>query len=179
MTTTEATISRWLAALGDPLDVDTPLLGVATDKVDTEIPSPHTGVLLDILVAENPTVPVGSVLATITVGRAQPAAQAPPLPAPPAPEAIPVVSPATHTSPASEKTRAPRHAGPSPQDTATVQRLPRIRQTIARRMKESLHNSAQLTTVVEVDVTEIGALRGEHKARLESGFSIEELFAGE
>jgi 2-oxoglutarate dehydrogenase E2 component (dihydrolipoamide succinyltransferase) len=46
-------------------------------------------------------------------------------------------------------------------------------------MMESLQNSAQLTTVVEVDVTEIAALRGEHKARLESGFSVEQLFAGE
>ena len=160
----EATISRWLAAPGDPIDVDTPLLEVATDKVDTEIPSPHTGVLLDILVAENETVPVGTVLATITVGRTQPAAQAT-IPAPHASEADPVVSPTTHTSPAPEKIPAPRPAGPSPQDTATVQRLPRIRQTIARRMMESLHNSAQLTTVVEVDVTEIAVLRGAHKAR--------------
>ena len=46
-----------------------------------------------------------------------------------------------------------------------VEKLPRIRQTIAKRMMQSLHNSAQLTTVVEVDVTDIAALRNEHKHR--------------
>ena len=45
---TEGTISRWLKTVGDTIDVDEPLVEVSTDKVDTEVPSPATGTLLEI-----------------------------------------------------------------------------------------------------------------------------------
>ncbi len=62
---TEGTISRWLKQVGDTVAEDEPLLEVSTDKVDTEIPSPAAGVLLEIKAAEDETVEVGAVLAVI------------------------------------------------------------------------------------------------------------------
>jgi pyruvate dehydrogenase E2 component (dihydrolipoamide acetyltransferase) len=64
-TVTEGTITRWLKNVGDHVDADEPLFEVSTDKVDSEVPSPYDGVLLDILVPEGETVAVGSVLARI------------------------------------------------------------------------------------------------------------------
>ncbi|MFI5075514.1 MAG: 2-oxoglutarate dehydrogenase, E2 component, dihydrolipoamide succinyltransferase, partial [Actinomycetales bacterium] len=62
---TEGTVTRWLKAEGDSVEVDEPLLEVSTDKVDTEIPSPAAGVLSKILVQEDEVVPVGGDLAVI------------------------------------------------------------------------------------------------------------------
>jgi len=59
---TEGTVSSWLKAVGDTVEADEPLLEVATDKVDTEVPSPASGVLLEIRVPEDETVEVGTVL---------------------------------------------------------------------------------------------------------------------
>ena len=126
---TEGTISRWLKTVGDTIDVDEPLVEVSTDKVDTEVPSPAAGTLLDIRVQEDEDAEVGSVLAIIgdasTVSTEQPAAPQPPTAEPepkqeaptPAPEATP--EPAIPESPASEPTTsatnevAPRATDPS------------------------------------------------------------------
>src|SRR5687767_9243366 len=62
---TEGTVTRWLKAVGDTVEADEPLLEVSTDKVDTEIPSPTAGVLLEIRAQEDETVEVGAVLAVI------------------------------------------------------------------------------------------------------------------
>src|SRR5215210_3110105 len=62
---TEGTVTRWLKQVGDEVAVDEPLLEVSTDKVDTEIPSPVAGTLLEIKVEEDDTVEVGAVLAVI------------------------------------------------------------------------------------------------------------------
>ncbi len=61
----EARIIRWLKKSGDRVEVDEPVLEIATDKVDSEVPSPVSGVLAEIRVAEGQTVPVGTVLAII------------------------------------------------------------------------------------------------------------------
>src|SRR5215212_5949808 len=62
---TEGTVTRWLKQVGDEVAVDEPLLEVSTDKVDTEIPSPIAGTLLEIKAQEDDTVEVGAVLAVI------------------------------------------------------------------------------------------------------------------
>src|SRR3954470_7310984 len=62
---TEGTVTRWLKQVGEHVDIDEPLLEVSTDKVDTEIPSPVSGVLQEILVSEDETVAVGTALAKI------------------------------------------------------------------------------------------------------------------
>ena len=62
---TEGTVTRWLKQVGDQVAVDEPLLEVSTDKVDTEIPSPVAGTLLEIKANEDDTVAVGAVLAVV------------------------------------------------------------------------------------------------------------------
>jgi 2-oxoglutarate dehydrogenase E2 component (dihydrolipoamide succinyltransferase) len=248
---TEGTVTRWLKQVGDTVEADEPLLEVSTDKVDTEIPSPVSGVLVEIKVAEDETVPVGAELAVVGVAGAAPAATpnaapapaapaaapAPPAPAPaaappppppaaapapppPAPAAAPVpvavvpaepgdadgyVTPlvrklaaergvdltsihgtgvggrirkqdvldaAARSAAAAAAAKAPAAAPSTPAPTAApapsplrgrTEKLSRLRAVIARRMVESLQVSAQLTTVVEVDVTRIAKLRDQAK----------------
>jgi pyruvate dehydrogenase E2 component (dihydrolipoamide acetyltransferase) len=94
---TEGTVTRWLKAEGDHVNVDEPLLEVSTDKVDTEIPSPVAGTLQKIVVGVDQTVPVGAELAVIADGAAAsstPAPAAPVVAQTPAPVvAPPVVAP--------------------------------------------------------------------------------------
>ena len=244
---TEGTVSSWLKAVGDTVEADEPLLEVATDKVDTEVPSPASGVLLEIRVPEDETVEVGTVLAIIgdpseagsAPAPAAPAPQAapePPAPAPaPAAEAPAPAPPATaapaaaapvssgasgsYVTPivrklakdkgvdlssvtgtgvggrirkqdveaaakAAEEARAaaaaqapaaeasapaaaakPASAKPEVDTTlrGRTEKMSRLRQVIADRMIDSLQTSAQLTTVVEVDVTRVAALRARAK----------------
>ncbi|WP_290367415.1 biotin/lipoyl-containing protein, partial [Streptomyces viridosporus] len=70
---TEGTVTRWLKAEGERVEADEPLLEVSTDKVDTEIPAPASGVLSSIKVAEDETVEVGAELALIDDGSGAPA----------------------------------------------------------------------------------------------------------
>ena len=247
---TEGTVTRWLKKVGDPINVDEPLLEVSTDKVDTEIPSPATGVVLSIDVAVDATVAVGARLASIGVSSgaaaptpvptpapvapkpAAPVVQAPVQTAPVAPVQVPPVAPApvipaasiqnedSYVTPIVRKLAAeagvnlatvkgtgvggrirkedilaasPRAAAaPSAQiinnapiastPTSTSPRAPiavsplrgtsvtmtRLRKVIADRMVESLKISAQLTTVIEVDVTKIDRLRKAAKESFES-----------
>jgi len=105
---TEGTVTRWLKQEGEQVEADEPLLEVSTDKVDTEIPSPASGVLTKILVAEDETVDVGAELAVIggeDGGEAPaPAAQEVPAEAAPEPEPAPAQQEAP---PAQEETPAP------------------------------------------------------------------------
>ena len=231
----EGTVTRWLKNVGDSVAVDEALLEVSTDKVDTEIPSPVAGTLLAIDVAVDTTVPVGARLGLIGVSGGAISAPA----APSAPVSAPVIStpvaqvPAQPVTPvAVVQTQAPvsqpsdayvtplvrklaselgvnlaqvkgtgiggrirredvealaRPAAPaavasvastpsaakppvvavSPLRGTTVT-MSRLRKVIAARMVESLQVSAQLTTVVEVDVTKIARLRDRAKASFES-----------
>ncbi|MGW2668901.1 2-oxoglutarate dehydrogenase, E2 component, dihydrolipoamide succinyltransferase [Streptomyces sp. NPDC001272] len=101
---TEGTVTRWLKAVGESVEADEPLLEVSTDKVDTEIPAPVSGTLLEIVVGEDETAEVGARLAVIGVAGAAPAAApaapaaAPAPAAPAAPAAAP--APATPAAPA-------------------------------------------------------------------------------
>ena len=112
---TEGTVSRWLKQVGDSVAADEPLLEVSTDKVDTEIPSPTSGTLLEIRVQEDETVEVGAVLAVI--GEAGAAA-------PPSPEPEPAPSRANRAEP-SQSHRPNQHLSPSPDHNRS--RSPRSR----------------------------------------------------
>ncbi|HEY2949759.1 MAG TPA: 2-oxoglutarate dehydrogenase, E2 component, dihydrolipoamide succinyltransferase [Micromonosporaceae bacterium] len=239
---TEGTVTRWLKQVGEAVEADEPLLEVSTDKVDTEIPSPVAGTVLEIKVPEDDTAAVGAELAVIgAAGGAAPApaAEAPEQPAPqqpaqaapaptspaPAPAPTPAAAPAPaaqadgrdvagYVTPlvrklagehgvdlstlsgtgvggrirkqdvleAAEKAKAaaaapapsaaPTEAAPAPVAKPApsplrgrTEKLSRTRALIARRMVESLQVSAQLTTVVEVDVTRIARLRNQAKDR--------------
>lgn len=243
---TEGTVTRWLKKVGDTVAVDEPLVEVSTDKVDTEIPSPVSGVVEQILVQEDETVQVGAVLAIVGTGSgaaapaAAPAAEAPAAPAPvatpepvAAPVAAPVVSapvaPAPIAAPVAPVAPAPvatpvsntsvdagyvtplvrklaneagidlsriigtgvggrirkddvinATAAPAASVSATVsaaapaapfvpgatsplrgttEPMSRLRKVLAERAVASMVSTAQLTTVVEVDVTKVAALR--------------------
>ena len=112
---TEGTISRWLKAVGDTVDADEPIVEVSTDKVDTEIPAPTAGVLLEIRVAEDEVAAVGAVIAVIGEPGAAPAAAAPAAPAP-APAAPAPAAPA----PAAPAPAASAPAAPAPAASAAA-----------------------------------------------------------
>ncbi|MFC4332133.1 2-oxoglutarate dehydrogenase, E2 component, dihydrolipoamide succinyltransferase [Streptomyces andamanensis] len=120
---TEGTVTRWLKSVGDSVEADEPLLEVSTDKVDTEIPAPTSGVLLEIVVGEDETAEVGAKLAVIGAPGAAPAAApapAAPAPAPPAP--APAPEPAAPQAPAAPAPapapQAPAAPAPAPQAPA-------------------------------------------------------------
>src|SRR5208337_4124708 len=73
----EGTITKWLRKVGEPVGQDEPLFEISTDKVDAEIPSPAAGTLSQILVKENETVAVNTVVAVIDGEGAGVAAPAP------------------------------------------------------------------------------------------------------
>src|SRR3954471_10017688 len=74
---TEGTVTRWLKQVGDTVEVDEPLLEVSTDKVDTEIPSPVAGTVLEIKVQEDENADVGADLAIIGTPGGAPAPSVP------------------------------------------------------------------------------------------------------
>ena len=222
----EGTVTRWLKNVGDSIQVDEPLLEVSTDKVDTEIPSPVAGILLAIDVAIDTTVAVGARLALIGVSGGTPIVSAPVVSAPVVSAPVvsaPVVSapvvqpldvyvtplvrklaqdlgvsltsvkgtgvggrirredvetfakPVVATTPViiSSPISAPSQSSPAPLAglsplRGTTVTMSRLRKVIASRMLESLHVSAQLTTVVEVDVTKIARLRDKAKVNFEA-----------
>jgi 2-oxoglutarate dehydrogenase E2 component (dihydrolipoamide succinyltransferase) len=111
---TEGTVTRWLKREGEHVQADEPLLEVSTDKVDTEIPSPVSGVLRGIAVAEDETVAVGAELAVIdedgsASGAAGAAPAQAPAAAPPAPASPPAAAPAAPPT-APEPAEAPPYA---------------------------------------------------------------------
>jgi len=116
---TEGTVTRWLKKEGERVEADEPLLEVSTDKVDTEIPSPVSGVLRGITVAEDETVAVGAELAVIdetadgAAGAAAPPAEAAPGQAPPA-EAAPGQAPAAEAAQQQPQAEAGQEYPPAP-----------------------------------------------------------------
>ncbi|MGW0122508.1 2-oxoglutarate dehydrogenase, E2 component, dihydrolipoamide succinyltransferase [Streptomyces sp. NPDC003327] len=255
---TEGTVTRWLKSVGETVEADEPLLEVSTDKVDTEIPAPASGVLLEIVVGEDETAEVGAKLAVIGAAGAAPAAPAAPAPAPaaeapaapaPAPAAAPAPAPAAPAPAApvaapapvapapAATTPAPAAAQPAEDgayvtplvrklatengvDLATVKgsgvggrirkqdvlaaaeakkaapapaaapaaaapkapaleasplrgqtvKMTRMRKVIGDNMMKALHGQAQLTSVVEVDITKLMKLR----ARAKDAFAARE-----
>src|SRR6185503_9555700 len=91
----EGTITKWLKREGEQVEADEPLLEISTDKVDTEVPSPGTGTLTQILVQEGQTVDVGTKVGQIGGGGGAPAQdEAPPPAADPEPAPAPAPAPA-------------------------------------------------------------------------------------
>ncbi|WP_299305355.1 2-oxoglutarate dehydrogenase, E2 component, dihydrolipoamide succinyltransferase [uncultured Brachybacterium sp.] len=110
---TEGTVTRWLKEVGDTVEVDEPLLEVSTDKVDTEIPSPVAGTLLEIKVQEDEDAEVGAVLAVVGSGDAASApAEEPSAPAPKAEEEKPEAPKAEEKPAEAPKAEAPKADAP-------------------------------------------------------------------
>jgi pyruvate dehydrogenase E2 component (dihydrolipoamide acetyltransferase) len=98
----EGTISRWAKQVGDRIEADETIVEISTDKVDTEVPSPASGTIAEILVQEGETVPVTTVIARIdTAGGAHSVSDEPDV-----------------SAPAAEAASPPTEAGPAPQAEA-------------------------------------------------------------
>ncbi|MFK0279284.1 2-oxoglutarate dehydrogenase, E2 component, dihydrolipoamide succinyltransferase [Streptomyces sp. NPDC090499] len=117
---TEGTVTRWLKSVGDSVEADEPLLEVSTDKVDTEIPAPVSGVLLEITVGEDETAEVGAKLAVIGAPGAAPAAA----PAPAAPAPAPAAAAPAPAAPAPAPAPAPAAPAPAPVAAAPAPTAP-------------------------------------------------------
>jgi 2-oxoglutarate dehydrogenase E2 component (dihydrolipoamide succinyltransferase) len=123
---TEGTVTRWLKKEGERVEADEPLLEVSTDKVDTEIPSPASGILRGITVAEDETVAVGAQLAIIDdaadgaaaapgggqAQAAEPAPAVPPAPSPASTEPAGGPEPSSYPYAVAEPAPAPQEYSP-------------------------------------------------------------------
>ncbi|MFJ4712170.1 2-oxoglutarate dehydrogenase, E2 component, dihydrolipoamide succinyltransferase [Streptomyces sp. NPDC088785] len=159
---TEGTVTRWLKAEGERVEVDEPLLEVSTDKVDTEIPSPAAGVLASIKVAEDETVEVGAELAVIDDGSGAPAPQEAPQQEAPQQEAAPAAeapAPAQEQpAPAQEAPAAPASSGGSAEGTDVT--LPALGEsvtegTVTRWLKEVGEEVAEDEPLLEVSTDKV------------------------
>ncbi|MDO4928295.1 MAG: 2-oxoglutarate dehydrogenase, E2 component, dihydrolipoamide succinyltransferase [Corynebacterium sp.] len=114
---TEGTITQWLKSVGDTVEVDEPLLEVSTDKVDTEVPSPVAGTILEILAEEDDTVDVGAVIVRI----GDPAA---------AQEEAPVQEEKAEAAPAHEEAPAASDSKPAASGDATDVEMPELGESV-------------------------------------------------
>ncbi|MBN7411644.1 2-oxoglutarate dehydrogenase, E2 component, dihydrolipoamide succinyltransferase [Mycobacteroides abscessus] len=123
---TEGTVTRWLKQEGDTVEVDEPLLEVSTDKVDTEIPAPTSGVLTKIVAREDDTVEIGGELGVISeAGEAAPPAPA----AAPAPEPTPAPAPEATAAAAPEPAAEPPAAA-APAGSGTSVKMPELGESV-------------------------------------------------
>ncbi|MFT4260181.1 2-oxoglutarate dehydrogenase, E2 component, dihydrolipoamide succinyltransferase [Microbacterium sp.] len=128
---TEGTVTRWLKQVGDTVQEDEGLLEISTDKVDTEIPSPVTGVIEEILVAEDETVEVGALLARIGDGSGvAPASDAPAAAEPQADVAPAEAAPAAPAPAPAEVPAAPVAAPAAAAGDATDIVLPELGESV-------------------------------------------------
>ncbi|MGW6985005.1 biotin/lipoyl-containing protein, partial [Streptomyces sp. NPDC054932] len=158
---TEGTVTRWLKAEGERVEADEPLLEVSTDKVDTEIPSPVSGILASIKVAEDETVEVGAELAVIDDGSGAPAAAAAPA-AEPAAAAAPVAEAPAAPAPVAEApaAEAPAAAAPATAAAGTDVVLPALGEsvtegTVTRWLKQVGESVAADEPLLEVSTDKV------------------------
>ncbi|WP_312809937.1 2-oxoglutarate dehydrogenase, E2 component, dihydrolipoamide succinyltransferase [Corynebacterium variabile] len=124
---TEGTVTNWLKKVGDTVDVDEPLLEVSTDKVDTEVPSPVAGTLVEILADEDDTVDVGAVIARIGDG----SAAAAPAEKKAEPKQEPEEETKAEPAPAAEeKTEQAETAAPAASGDATDVKMPELGESV-------------------------------------------------
>jgi pyruvate dehydrogenase E2 component (dihydrolipoamide acetyltransferase) len=131
---TEGTVTRWLKNVGDSIKVDEAIVEVSTDKVDTEIPSPVAGVLLEIKAAQDAVIPVGGVMAIIgesgSVAPSAPVVSAPVVQTPPpAPKPEPVIEKPVVQSPAPTPVAQPVAAPAASGSTVNVL-LPQLGESV-------------------------------------------------
>src|SRR5229473_1316675 len=172
---TEATIGRWFKQPGEAVAADEPVVELETDKVTVEVPAPASGVLAEILAKDGETVAPGALLGQIQEGGAPAkAAPAPPKAASPTPAAA-KAAPQAPPPPVAQPAAAIQVRAPSPPDDAAREervRMTRLRQTIARRLKEAQSTAAMLTTFNEVDMGNVMAVRNRYKELFEKKHGV-------
>jgi 2-oxoglutarate dehydrogenase E2 component (dihydrolipoamide succinyltransferase) len=128
----EATVIRWTKNPGDHIDTDETVMEIATDKVDSDVPSPVSGKLLEKLYKDNDVVQVGAVIAIIETADAEETVKPELAPAPPVQQPMyrePAAAATAYTPPPVVETPRPQPA-PIPQPAPVQQPAPEIKQTI-------------------------------------------------
>ena len=161
---TEGTVTRWLKNVGDSIKVDEAIVEVSTDKVDTEIPSPVAGVLLEIKAAQDAVIPVGGVMAIIgesgSVAPSAPAVSAPVVQTPPpAPKPEPVIEKPVVQTPAPTPVAQPVAAPAASGSTVNVL-LPQLGEsvtegTITRWLKNVGDKVSNDEAIVEISTDKV------------------------
>ncbi|REC96975.1 2-oxoglutarate dehydrogenase E2 component [Microbacterium sp. AG157] len=127
---TEGTVTRWLKQVGDTVQEDEGLLEISTDKVDTEIPSPVSGVIEEILVQEDETVEVGAVLAKIGDGSGAASSDDAPQAAPAEQESAPAEEAAPAESAPVEQAAPAEQSAPAAGGDSTEVKLPELGESV-------------------------------------------------
>ena len=133
----EGTITKWLKQEGEPIEADESLLEISTDKVDTEVPSPGSGVVQQILVQEGETVEVGTKLAVIAPEGAVAAPAAEEAPPEPATQEAAAEAAEPSSSKARRRLLSPRRPSPEPEPEPARPRRSRPTATAAARRRSS------------------------------------------
>ena len=198
----EATVAKWFKKVGDAVNADEPILELETDKVTLEVNAPASGKLKDIKIGEGKSVSVGTLLGLIEVGAAGAKSAPAAAPVKEAPKAaIPHPASNVQNPPSVrkllEETRIPAasipatgkdgrltkgdvlsaQSGPLPASPASGRgeervKMSKLRQVIAKRLKDSQNTAAILTTFNEIDMSNVIALRNEYKDAFEKKHGV-------
>jgi 2-oxoglutarate dehydrogenase E2 component (dihydrolipoamide succinyltransferase) len=162
----EATVSKWIKKQGEFVEMDEPIVELETDKVTLEVPAAISGTLENLLVSEGDTVEVGALLAIINAGEKQIEKSKPSkkITEPEKTEHKPLVELAKK-----QDTNINQIISKNQNNKNLEERVPmsRLRQAIARRLKEAQNTAAMLTTYNEVDMTALMEMRSNYQDSFE------------
>jgi 2-oxoglutarate dehydrogenase E2 component (dihydrolipoamide succinyltransferase) len=172
------------------VNADDVVINVETDKLTVSVNAPESGTITSIMVEEGDTIGLGEPLFTMETGGEPPASATKPVAAEtPAPTAVtPPAAPAT--PPAAPATPPPAPAKPAAQPAAasagehedipgvTRVKMSKIRQTVARRLKESQETAAFLTTFNEIDMSNLMGMRTKYKEDFQKRHDVKLGFMG-
>ena len=162
----EATVSKWIKKKGEYVEVDDPIVELETDKVTLEVPASITGILENTVVSEGDTVEVGALLGTIIAGEKQDKKEE-------VSEEVEVKDvekekPITNKLEVKSNNQVTENSR-NEDNVSLEERIPmsRLRQAIARRLKEAQNTAAMLTTYNEVDMSALMAMRKNYQESFE------------
>ena len=162
----EATVSKWIKKKGDYVEVDDPIVELETDKVTLEVPASITGILENTVVSEGDTVEVGALLGTIIAGEKQDKKEE-------VSEEVEVKDvekekPITNKLEVKSNNQITENIR-NEDNVNLEERIPmsRLRQAIARRLKEAQNTAAMLTTYNEVDMSALMEMRKNYQESFE------------
>ena len=162
----EATVSKWIKKKGEYVEVDDPIVELETDKVTLEVPASITGILENTVVSEGDTVEVGALLGTIIAGEKQDKKEE-------VSEEVEVKDvekekPITNKLEVKSNNQVTENSR-NEDNVSLEERIPmsRLRQAIARRLKEAQNTAAMLTTYNEVDMSALMEMRKNYQESFE------------
>ena len=162
----EATVSKWIKKQGDFVEIDEPIVELETDKVTLEVPAAISGIIDHLAVSEGDTVEVGALLAMIVAGK-KPLTNTKPIID--KIESIKTEEKLEKEQPKKQETVVNPAISPNRESGKLEERVPmsRLRQAIARRLKEAQNTAAMLTTYNEVDMTALMEMRSNYQDSFE------------